>query len=226
MTRSRAVSAGVPAASRGRTAGPLTPAPRTSPGEDPRRVPERGTRALPAPPADLVVRTRGPLAVRVSLDVGVEPEPASQWLPGHGPTLGVDDPARKGVRPGASGLPPPHRPEWAAHGHRPGQRQGHVQVTGPRCDQTEAVPARSLLSHSTADQPRSSTSSWMSAGLDHEDPTHCPLPLTRGSRRQHPEPDDPAAVGPAPAWPAALRPADHPLPAGRDRPGGRRHRDR
>ena len=36
----------------------------------------------------------------------------------------------------------------------------------------------------------------------------------------------PAAVGPAPARAAALRPADHALPAGRDQPGGRGHRDR
>jgi hypothetical protein len=85
---------------------PTPPPPRTSPGEDPRRAPERGARALPAPPADLVVRTRGPLAVRVSPDVGVQPEPAPKWLPSHDSTLGVADPAGKGIRPGAPGLRP------------------------------------------------------------------------------------------------------------------------
>src|SRR3954467_15789031 len=73
--------------------------PRTSPDEDPRRVPERGARALPAPPADLVVRTRGPLAVRASPDVGVKPESAPQWLPSHGPPLVAAAPAGRGVRP-------------------------------------------------------------------------------------------------------------------------------
>src|SRR3954464_6405543 len=70
--------------------------PRTSPGGDPRRVPERGAGAPPAPPADLVVHPRGLLAVRMSLDVGVKPEPAPQWLPSHKPSLrgGVSD--RKG----------------------------------------------------------------------------------------------------------------------------------
>src|SRR3954449_2988825 len=71
--------------------------PRTSPGGDPRRVPERGAGALPAPPADLVVHPRGLLAVRMSLDVGVKPEPAPQWLPSHEPTLGVAASAGKGL---------------------------------------------------------------------------------------------------------------------------------
>ena len=71
--------------------------PRTSPGGDPRRVPERGAGAPPAPPADLVVHPRGLLAVRMSLDVGVKPEPAPQWLPSHESTLGVADSAGKGL---------------------------------------------------------------------------------------------------------------------------------
>jgi hypothetical protein len=87
---------------------PPPPPPRTSPGEDPRRVPERGAGALPAPPADLVVRTRGPLAVRVALDVGVQPDPAPQWLPSHEPTLGVAERAGKGrMAPSARSAPPP-----------------------------------------------------------------------------------------------------------------------
>src|SRR4051812_14265239 len=79
-----------------------------SPGKDPRRVPERGARALPAPPADLVVRTRGPLAVRVSLDIGVKAEPARQWLPSHELTLGAAYPAEKGstARDAPTLLPP------------------------------------------------------------------------------------------------------------------------
>jgi hypothetical protein len=75
---------------------PPAPPPGTSPGEDPRRVPERGAGAFPAPPADPVVQSRGLLAVRMPLDVGVESEPAPQWLPSHGPTLGVADSAEKG----------------------------------------------------------------------------------------------------------------------------------
>src|SRR3954465_4549237 len=71
--------------------------PRTSPGGDPRRVPERGAGAPPAPPADLVVHPRGLLAVRMSLDVGVKPEPAPQWLPSHEPTLGVARFRREGA---------------------------------------------------------------------------------------------------------------------------------
>ena len=76
---------------------PQPPPPSTSPGEDRRRVPVWGARALPAQPADLVVRTRGPLAVRVSLDVGVKPKVAPQGLPSHRPNLGVTDPAGKGA---------------------------------------------------------------------------------------------------------------------------------
>src|SRR3954463_1715784 len=70
--------------------------PKISHGLNPRSLPERGARPLPAPPADLVVRPRGPLSVWVSLDVGVKPEPAPQWLPIHGRKLRRADPAEKG----------------------------------------------------------------------------------------------------------------------------------
>ncbi len=95
---------------------PPLPPPRTSPGEDPRRLPERGARALPAPLADLVVRTQGPLAVRVSLDVGVKPEPAPQWLPIHGPTLGVADPAGKGSTARRASTSSPQSPRVGRYG--------------------------------------------------------------------------------------------------------------
>ncbi len=79
---------------------------RTSPGEDPRCVPERGARALPAASADLVVRARGPLVLWVLLDVGVQPESAPQWLPSHEPTLGVATCAGKGTSARHEGLLP------------------------------------------------------------------------------------------------------------------------
>ena len=97
---------------------PPLPPPRTSPGEDPRRVPERGARALPAPLADLVVRTQRPLAVRVSLDVGVKPEPAPQWLPIHGPTLGVADPTGKGSTARRARTSSPQSPRVGRSGRR------------------------------------------------------------------------------------------------------------
>src|SRR4051812_5606105 len=70
--------------------------PRTSPAH-PRSLVERGAGAPPAPTADLLVRLRGLLSVWVSLDVGVKPEPAPQWLASHEPTLGVADCAGKGL---------------------------------------------------------------------------------------------------------------------------------
>src|SRR4051812_32457474 len=92
----------------------------------------------------------------MSLDVGVKPEPAPQWLPSHEPTLGVAASAGKGLTDRRGRLSPltlgvclapllwnpwrvevgrtrPTVPKWAALGDR--RRLQDTRCSGPRCRQ-------------------------------------------------------------------------------------------